>query len=134
MAKAKDIMTDNVVSVKKDSTMFEAAQLLSLNDITGLPVVDDEMNLVGIITEIDVLEMFDVMQYKEDRKVISSMSQDVVHFDIDENIDEILRCFRNEIFRRVPVTKEGKVVGIISRRDLILYMLKQRRKNEENSY
>ncbi|MBN1127068.1 MAG: CBS domain-containing protein [Sedimentisphaerales bacterium] len=130
MAKARDIMTDMVVCVQKDTPMVEAAQLLSLNDITGIPVVDDQMYLEGIISEKDVLELFEVMQYVENRTVNSSMSHEVVSCDVEDDLEKVCRCLQENTFRRVPVTEDGKVVGIVSRRDLILYMLKSRRKNE----
>ena len=133
MAKAKDIMTVPPVSVKKNTPMYEAAQLLSINDITGVPVVDDDMTLVGVITEKDILDLFDVLQYAEDRTVNSSMSREVVSFDVEDKLSDICHCLKTSDFRRIPVTSRGKLVGIISRRDLILYMLRQRRKNEENA-
>jgi CBS domain-containing protein len=134
MAKAKDIMTVPPVSVKKDTPMYEAAQLLSINDITGVPVVDDDMTLVGVITEKDILDLFDVLQYAEDRTVNSSMSREVVSFDVEDKLSNICHCLKTSDFRRIPVTSQGKLVGIISRRDLILYMLRQRRKNEEGAF
>ena len=130
MVKAKDIMTTPVVSVKKDTPMYEAAQLLSTNNITGVPVVDDDMTPVGMITEKDIMDLFDVLQYAEDRTVNSSMSREVVSFDAEDDLDDICHCLKRNGFRRIPVTAQGKLVGIISRRDLILYMLRQRRKNE----
>jgi len=131
MPKARDIMTDVVVSVRPETPLCEAANLLSLNDITGIPVVNERMELEGIITEKDVLDLFEAMQYREDRTVRSSMSREVVSCDVDDDIDDVCRVLRDHVFRRVPVLEDGKVVGVISRRDLILYMLKIRRKNEE---
>jgi CBS domain-containing protein len=130
MVKAKGIMTEMVVSVKKDTPMYEAAQLLATNNITGVPVVDDDMTLVGVITEKDILDLFDALQYADDRSVSSSMSHEVISFDLEDTLDEVCECLKNNHFRRIPVTSKGKVVGIISRRDLILYMLRQRQKNE----
>lgn len=130
MVKAEDIMTEIVVSVKKDTPMYEAAQLLATNDITGVPVVDDDMTLVGVITEKDILDLFDVLQYADDRSVNSSMSREVIFFDVEDGLSEVCECLKNNNFRRIPVTSEGKVVGIISRRDLILYMLRRRQKNQ----
>lgn len=126
MVKAKDIMTEMVVSVAKDTPMYEVAQLLATNDITGVPVIDDEMNLLGVITEKDILDLFNVLQYTEDRTTGSSMSREVISFDVEDDLDNVCECLKNNNFRRIPVTSEGKVVGIISRRDLILYMLRQR--------
>jgi CBS domain-containing protein len=134
MVKAKNIMTEMVVSVKKDTPMYEAAQLLATNNITGMPVVDDDMILVGVITEKDILDLFDILQYADDRSVNSSMSHEVIFFDVEDELGDICECLKNNNFRRIPVTSEGKVMGIISRRDLILYMLRQRQKNEADGF
>ena len=58
MFKAKNIMTKEVISVKKDTPIYEAVELLAKNEVTGIPVVKDDMTLVGILTEKDVLRLF----------------------------------------------------------------------------
>jgi len=127
--KAKDIMTECVVSVNKETPMYEVAQLLAINDITGIPVVEDDMTVVGIITEKDVLDLFHVLQYAENRTVNSSMTQSAITFDAEDNLDDVCQCLKACYFRRVPVTSKGKLVGIISRRDLILYIIRCRQDN-----
>ncbi|MHC5061291.1 MAG: CBS domain-containing protein [Planctomycetota bacterium] len=133
MVKAREIMTTPVISVKKDTPMFEAAQILSTNNISGIPVVDDDMILIGMISEKDILDLFDTLQYAEDRTVNSSMSHEVVSFDVADDLVDICDCLKKSHFRRIPVTSKGKLEGVISRRDIILYMLRQRRKNMENA-
>ena len=122
-------MTECVVSVNKETPMYEVAQLLATNDITGIPVVEDDMTVVGIITEKDVLDLFHVLQYSENRTVNSSMTQSVIAFDVEDNLEDVCQCLKDGYFRRVPVTSKGKLVGIISRRDLILYIIRCRQNN-----
>ncbi len=122
-------MTECVVSVNKETPMYEVAQLLATNDITGIPVVEDDMTVVGIITEKDVLDLFHVLQYSENRTVNSSMTQSVITFDVEDNLEDVCQCLKDGYFRRVPVTSKGKLVGIISRRDLILYIIRCRQGN-----
>ena len=129
MLKAKDIMNENVVSVTKDTLLIEAARIMARNDISGIPVVDDQMVLEGVVTERDVLQLFDVMQYEESRTVNTTMTHDVISFDADDMLLEICDCLKDHEFRRVPVTDDGKLVGIISRRDLMNHIVKQREKN-----
>ncbi len=131
MPKAKDVMSCEVVYVTKDTPMVEAANLLVMNDITGIPVVDEEQRLVGIITEKDILDLYHVMQYANDRKVGSSMSREVVSFDVNDDLDDICMCLRDSYFRRVPITSEGRLVGVVSRRDLILHVLRTKRMHED---
>lgn len=129
MLKAKDIMTENVFSVKKDTPIYEALKLLVKYNITGIPVVRDDMILVGVLSEKDVLRLFYAHEDEEEGTVNDFMTQPAVHFDKDESLLDICDCLTNNYFRRVPVTSEGKLVGIISRKDVINYILQLRRKD-----
>jgi CBS domain-containing protein len=126
MLKAKDIMTKNVISVKKDTPILEALQILAANNITGIPVVREDMILVGVLSEKDALRLV----YKQDdarqKTVDDFMTQPAIHFDENENFLDICDCLITNYFRRIPVTSEGKLVGIISRRDIIKYILTQK--------
>ena len=129
MLKAKDIMNENIVSITKETMLIEAAQIMARNDISGIPVVDDQMVLEGIITEKDVLELFDALQYEESRTVNSSMTHSIISFDVDDSLMEVCECLKDHEFRRVPVTSQGKLAGLISRRDLMNHIVKQRELN-----
>ncbi|MHC4887928.1 MAG: CBS domain-containing protein [Planctomycetota bacterium] len=129
MLKAKDIMTENVVSVKKDTPIYEALGLLSEYNITGIPVVRDDMILVGVLSEKDILRLFYAHEDEEEGTVNDFMTQPAVHFDEEESLLDICDCLMNNYFRRVPVTSGGKLVGIISRKDIIDYILRLKRKD-----
>ena len=127
MLKVKDIMTGEVISLKKDAPIFEAVELLAKNCITGIPVVEDDMTLVGILTEKDVLRLFYASKDVENKTVNDFMTQPAVHFDENESLPDVCDCLMNNLFRRVPVTSKGKVVGIVSRVDILEYVLQLRR-------
>ncbi len=129
MLKAKDIMTEEVISVKKDTLIFEAVELLVKNSVTGIPVVEDDMTLVGILTEKDVLKLFYALKDAENKTVSDFMTQPAVHFNENESLLDICDCLMNNPFRRVPVTSKGKVIGIISRPDFVEYILRLRRES-----
>ena len=129
MLKAKDIMTENVVSVKKDTPIYEALELLAKYNITGIPVVREDRILVGVLSEKDVLRLFYAHEDEEEGTVNDFMTQPAVHFDEEESLLDICDCLTNNYFRRVPVTSGGKLVGIISRKDVINYILQLRRKD-----
>ena len=129
MLKAKDIMTESVVSVKKDTPIYEALELLAKYNITGIPVVREDMILVGVLSEKDVLRLFYAHENEEEGTVNDFMTQPAVHFDEKESLLDICDCLMNNYFRRVPVTSGGKLVGIISRKDIINYILQLRRKD-----
>ena len=124
-------MQTDVITVKSKSRISEAIQVLVDNNISGLPVVDDNMTLVGIITEKDILKampdletlMLSDNEQDGSYKVEDFMTKDVVSFDKEEDLIAICECLTKSSFRRVPIVSEGKLVGIISRKDLIKYIL-----------
>jgi CBS domain-containing protein len=132
MFKAKTIMTRNVISVKRDTEVYDAIRTLDANDVTGLPVVNDDMTIAGIITEKDVISLL----YDTDNKsckVEDFMTKGVVSFNEDDSLVDITECLIENSFRRVPITSGGKLVGIISRKDIISYILKLRHQDKSHS-
>jgi len=128
MLKAKDIMQSSLITAKQDTPVIEAINILGQNKITGLPVVDDDMTLLGLVSEKDVLSiayhvvLADVVGNAMDTKKIGDiMTKDVVSFRLDDNLADICQCFMNKPFRRAPVLDDGKLVGIISRKDIIAH-------------
>ena len=125
MLKAKNIMVKEVITVTRNTPIFEALELMAESDVSGIPVVEYDMTLVGILTEKDVLKLFYTHEDHKNETVNSFMSQPVVHVDENESLSEVCACLMNYFLRRVPVTSKGKVVGIISRPDLIEHILRQ---------
>ena len=123
MLEAKDIMTRNVVCIKKNIPVIDAIRLMSKNNITGIPVVEDDMTLVGILSEQDVLRLFHTYDDEKDRTVNDFMTQPAIHFEKDEPLLDVCYCLRDNSIRRVPVTSNGKVVGVISRSDILKCIL-----------
>ena len=122
--KAKDIMTTNVVCVKRQTPTCKAAELLIANDITGMPVVEDDMTLIGIVSEKDLLRAFYVGEDQDNSTVESFMTQPAACYHDDDSLDRIIDFMLINYFRRVPVvSKDGKVLGIISRPDVLAYVL-----------
>lgn len=126
MIKAKNIMTKEVITVKEDTPIYDAVELMPKNDITGIPVVDDDMNLAGILTEKDVLRLFYAHEHEKDKTVGYFMTRPAITFDEEADLREICDCLMKNHFRRVPVTSAGKLVGIVSRADIIEYVLQVR--------
>ena len=123
MLEAKDIMTRNVVCIKKNIPVVDAIRLMSKNNITGIPVVEDDMTLIGILSEQDVLRLFHTYDDEKDRTVNDFMTQPAIHFEENERLLDICYCLRDNSIRRVPVTSNGKVVGVISRSDILKCIL-----------
>ena len=125
MIKAKDIMNANITTVDPDDTVEQAMQHMLTLGISGLPVVDMSGQLVGIITEFDLLDM--IWEPNTSRnKVYHYMSRNVRTVSEDEFLVDLAELFRKLSIRRLLVMQGEKVVGVLSRRDLIRYVLKTR--------
>lgn len=142
--KAKDIMSSNVVTLKKEMGVKEAAEILLDKGIGGAPVVDDEGNVIGMVTESDLimedvklhfptfvhllsgiiyLESLKAFEEKLKKavavKVEDVMSKKVISVTEDTSIEDIATLMMERGISRVPVVKEGKLVGLVSKRDIV---------------
>ncbi len=122
MFETKAIMTTEVIAVKRQTPIGRVIKILLENNITGLPVVNDDTALVGIISEKDILNLLSDLK-DDSAKVEDFMTKDVVSFEQNEDLIAICGCLIKNNFRRVPIVAEGKLVGIISRKDIIKYIL-----------
>jgi len=123
MVCAKDIMSTEIITVTEDATMKHVIQLLVTRGITGLPVVSEDMEMLGIVTEKDVLKAL----YNRDVQVNSVadlMTGDIVFFDENDDLIKIFKGLVENNFRRVPILSQGKLVGVISRTDIIKFLSK----------
>lgn len=105
-------MTTNVISVHDASTVEDAARLLAHHRISGLPVVDDGGALIGLVTELDLIS-------KAGTSVADIMTRGVVSVSADTEVEEVTHLLTNKRIRRVPVLDGNKLVGILSRSDLV---------------
>lgn len=119
--KASDIMTTTVITATKDMRLTDVIKLLLRWHISGLPVVDEGGNLIGIISEHDIMN-FAFSGEAGDTRVEQAMSRDVISFPPDAPVETLLRCCSQRRIRRVPIVKDKKVVGIVSRRDILREM------------
>lgn len=110
--KAREIMTRNVISILDEATVEEAARLLARNRISGVPVVNAGGLLLGLVTEHDLIS-------KPGRSVSEIMSRGVITVSPDTEVEQVQHLLTNQRIRRVPVVEDGKVVGIVSRSDLV---------------
>ena len=120
---AFDYMTSKVITFKADQGIIEVIETITKRKISGAPVINDNGEIIGIITEKDCLRLIYDEKYHNlppnKGNVINYMSKKVVTVDSKTRIDELANMFMNSNFRRYPVLKDGKMVGIISRRDVL---------------
>ena len=112
MIPVKEVMTTNVVSFREDTPVEEIALTLTSKRITGGPVIAADGHVVGIVSETDVFS-------KKGKVARDIMSQHVITVSEDTGIDEAARLLVGERIRRVPVVKRGKMVGLLSRSDVL---------------
>jgi CBS domain-containing protein len=126
MVKAKQLMTTDVVTVTKETPITEVVQLMVDHNITGIPVVEEDMTLVGMVTEKDILRLLYAGEGAKRKPVEEFMTRPAIHFDEEESLRDISDCLMSYDFRRVPITSGAKVVGVISRHDILKYMAEAR--------
>ncbi|WKV13493.1 CBS domain-containing protein [Marivirga harenae] len=118
-----DYMARNLITFNQHQTIYEAMDILMKKKISGGPVVDEENNLIGVISEGDCLKEIVKGKYNNSPKlpglVKDYMATNIIHIDPDTNIFEAANMFLRMRFRRFPVLKEGKLVGQISQRDIM---------------
>lgn len=138
---ARDVMSRDAVTVGPQDDVSEAVRLLVDHDVSALPVVDAERRVVGILSEADLLHREETgaekrrpwwleaitpgsvlaMDYAKShgRKVAEVMSDQVISADEDTPISELASILEKNRIKRVPILKDGKLVGIVSRSNLI---------------
>jgi CBS domain-containing protein len=136
-----DVMTRNVVSIRSDDRILKAARLMLQNRISGLPVVGAEGSLVGMVTEGDFLRRTEIdtnrrrpkwiefvlgpgrlaaeYTHASGRKIEDVMTQDPVTIGEDDSLATAVELMERERIKRLPVVRDGEIVGIISRANLV---------------
>jgi CBS domain-containing protein len=141
---AKDIMTKDVITVRPEEKVEKVARILVDNKISGIPVVDENNYVLGIITEKDLmikaselkvpfyLTLFDSIIFLENpirfnndikkytaSHVKDAMTSKVIAVEEDTTVSEVVSIMLKHRINRVPVVRHGKLIGIISRNDIL---------------
>ncbi len=142
---ASEVMSKDVISITPQSPIGEAVRMMLNHRISGLPVVDDGGRLVGIVTEGDFLRraetgnvrkrprwlefllgpgrLADEYIHTHGRKVEEVMTREVVTVGEDASLDDVVTLMEKHGIKRVPVLRDRKVVGIVSRANLMRALL-----------
>ena len=110
--KVSDVMTTEVITVKENQTKQQAARLLAQHRISGLPVVNNDNTVVGVVTEFDVIS-------REGQGVSDIMTRGLISVTPDTDLEEARRILVHERIKRLLVLDQGRLVGIVSRADLV---------------
>ena len=139
--RAADVMVRNVVTVRPETAVPEAAKLLVDHDVSALPVVDAEGRVVGMLSEADLMRREEIGTEKRRRwwleavtpgatlaeeyakshgkTVEELMSREVISATEDTTLADIASLFEKHSIKRVPIITDGKLVGIVSRANLV---------------
>jgi CBS domain-containing protein len=138
--KAGDVMTTGAATVRPEAPLVEAAQLMVQHQISGLPVVDSQERLVGLVTENDflragtsgkprLLEMLVTAGTETDelkaRCVDDLMTRQPITVSAETPLEDVINLMHRHNVRRLPVVADGKVVGIVSRGNLLRALLRR---------
>ena len=148
MLTAGEIMTRDVVTVRKETTIRELAELFTSRRISSAPVIDDKGDLIGIVTETDLVEqnkslhiptvisIFDWVIYlesgkkfeKELKKMTGQTVGDIYSLEVEAiapstPVSEIADIMSSKKIHALPVVEDRKVVGVIARIDMIRSMI-----------
>jgi len=118
MLTAQDIMKQDLVTIRPEASIKEAIELLIRKAISGLPVVDEQGHLVGVITEFAMLAMVYDHEVRN-QQVCQHMTREVITVNVDDPISRIADLCIVHRVRRLPVMRDGKLVGLIARRDVL---------------
>jgi len=120
--KASDYMARDLVTFTPDTDLFIAIRQLLHRKVSGAPVVNNEGLLVGMLSEVDCLRAILALTYHEEEfggKVSQYMSQDICTIEYDADIIKVAESFIKNGLRRLPVVQHGRLIGQISRRDVL---------------
>ncbi|MDA3793194.1 MAG: CBS domain-containing protein [Elusimicrobia bacterium] len=119
MIYAKDIMKDeNFVTTGENSSLKEVGKLIIKNKASSIPIVDGDNTLKGIVSETIIIEATSEKNCSR-LKVSDIMEKDVVTINYEDSIEKITEVFTDHPYRRLPVIKDKKVMGVITRKDII---------------
>jgi CBS domain-containing protein len=124
MLTARDVMTRRPVAVPSDASITDAIAVLLRRDISGVPVVDERQQLVGILSERDCLRVIAVGEYSAvDHEKLRSVSEFMTppKYTVapTAGIYSLADFFLTHHERRLPVVDDGKLVGLVTRRDVL---------------
>lgn len=120
-ASVADYMATDLVSFSPDEDIIQAMRVLLERHFSGAPVLDDSGSMVGVLSQRDCLAIVYKAAYHQDLggKVAQYMSREVEHVDADTSIVDAAQLFLHSNFRRFPVLRDGRLVGQISRHDVM---------------
>jgi len=124
MFKASDVAKKMVITVRPDTPIYDAIRLMANRNLTALPVVDTELNLIGVLSEQNVLKLLYETADRVDQTVADYMTAAVANLDVNASLIDLCDQLIDSSSRIMPLTENGKLCAIASRSDLIQGILR----------
>lgn len=119
----RDCMSQSMILFSKDQSIIEVVDMLIKFRVSGGPVVDDQKRVIGVISEGDCVKQISESRYynmpMEDTTVERYMSKEVETISPDLNLFDAANLFLRSKRRRFPVVEDGKIIGIVSQKDIL---------------
>ncbi len=122
MRKVADIMSYDVVAVAVGTSIQDVCKTLRKNNVSGVPVLDPDGNLTGYLSEKNIIGAVCKSDFLK-KRAGDIMVKKVVSVKEDADVEQISRLFCEYSIRNIPVTRGGKVIGNVSRKDIISGLL-----------
>jgi CBS domain-containing protein len=117
-------MHGQVITVGPDTPVLDVVREIAAHGIGAVPVVDDEQHVLGIVSTSDLVALLHGSQEIEGKTARDAMSQEPPSVDEFATAEEAIEVLRNALVRHLPVTREGRLVGIVTASDVIRHLLK----------
>jgi CBS domain-containing protein len=124
-AHIRAVMNAQVVTVGPDAPLIEVARQIGAHGIGAVPVVDAEQRLLGLVSTSDLVGLLQEGRGLEDKTARDAMSVEPPAIDEFATAQEAIEVLRNALIRHLPVTREGRLVGLVTASDLIRHFMKQ---------
>jgi CBS domain-containing protein len=120
----RTLMSDLVYTAQADDSLLDVAREMEAHEVGAVPIVDEHHRLIGIVSTTDVVNLLHDGGRLDDRLARDVMSKEPISIDEFATADEAIGMMRNALIRHLPVTRDGKLVGIVTAADLIEHLLK----------
>ena len=113
----RDAMTSKVITLRDTDSVLAGLKVLVKEELSGAPVVSKEKHVIGMVTEFDLLLAIDCVG--DDFPISRVMHKDIVSTTPGADLEDARRMILSHNYRRLPVIENGKLIGILSRRDIL---------------
>ncbi|MBN1354284.1 MAG: CBS domain-containing protein [Candidatus Omnitrophica bacterium] len=118
MGYVRDIMKKEIIAAKASDSVQQISKFLTEKKISNIPIINETGELVGIVSEQDIIRAM------ESEKFMTMTARDIMTTDIvvvkeSDSLEHVAKIFTERPFRRLPVVKDNKVIGIVTRENII---------------